>query len=362
MTCKWKIFSLVNTFIMKTTAFVIITVYLSAIDSYNILIAIDFPARSSFVFLNPLMKSLVQRGHNLTVISNFRQTDEIPNYKEILIDGVNALGDLESVKDLKYIEKVQFIYTYFNPMTFTTLSKNICELLFTSKEIQELLDANTKFDLVILNIFFSECIYQIVKKFESPIIGYHSTPMVAWAPEKLAAPPNPAIIPNVYMTFGPKMTFFERVENSLATWGHILYNHCIMVPSDKKIVEKYFGSEESEQLDKIRYNISLFLSNTHYTVNSPIALLPNIVEIGGIHIGKSGKLSEVRKIISYQYTKNGYWKRNSQHSRGIIIYSILFNVIGTLRGELINIIIFKLADFMISYANLHMGIKYIFTI
>lgn len=274
------------------TIFVLIVLHFTVIQSHNIFIAIDFPARSSSVFLNPLMKALVERRHHLTVISNFAQREKLPNYDEILVDGVSVLGDSREVYDLEYIEKIQFKNTYLKPLAFTHISSRMCKTLFKNKDIQNLHE-NHRFDLVILNMFHSECLYPIVRKFEAPIIGYHSTSMVAWIPEKLGLPLSSAAVPNVYMTFGTRMSFSERVQNFVAVWGHILYNRLVMVASDKNVIEKYFGSHEANDRDDFRYNVSLFLSNTHYTVNPPTVSLPNIIEIGGVHIGKSGLVPKV---------------------------------------------------------------------
>lgn len=282
---------------MKIASFYYLTNVISFVYCYNFLFVNDFPTKSSFTFLKPIMRSLTSKGHNLTVITNFPLEEPLPNYKEILIDGASILGDAPIVNNLAHIESVQLLYRYITPLALTEFSNKLCELLFTTNAVEELYNEKVKYDVIFLHIFHSECIFAIAKKMERPIIGFHSTILAPWVADKLALPLNPAVVPSNFLPFSTKMTFCERVHNSIVTWGHILFNRYYMAPSDKEVVKKYFGDEEAEQVQKVSGNISLILLNTHYTVNLPRVMLPNVVEIGGIHIRKAKDVPKVCFIL-----------------------------------------------------------------
>lgn len=282
---------------MKSVVFLFALAFVLG-ESFNILVVNDLPARSGFQFLKPILKQLSLSGHNLTVISNFAFDETLPNYKEVLLNSTSILVNTKPVSDLQYIQSVEYLYKYLTPQFLSEYSIKLCDILFSTKTVQELYQNKAnKFDVILLNIFHSECVFQMAKIFGSPIIGYHATVMVPWAAGKFALPMNPAVVPNNFLPLCDKMSFIERVENTIVMWGHLLYNRYVMVSNDKKVLGKYFGEEAAADLDKIGYNSSLFFSNTHYTVNLPRVTLPNIIEIGGIHIGKAKVVPKVCFLI-----------------------------------------------------------------
>lgn len=260
---------------------------MSCVSSYDILGIFHFPARSSVVTFQPLLKKLVEDGHNVTILTNHALKGIRGNYREIQLGGASAaqkFGSFDDFSDGRWD-------SYMCARDIGIISKKLCKLIFSIKDVQDLY--NSHFDLVIVQIFQTECIYQIAKKFDCPIIGVHSTNIMPWSGGRFALPNNPSYIQNSLLPFPAKMNFWQRLENSLVTLGHIVYYHHVMVETDKRIVEEHFNSEEASLMNTIGYNTSLFLVNTHFTVNSPRPLVPNVIEIGGIHIGQSRPLSKV---------------------------------------------------------------------
>lgn len=278
---------------MKTATYWYLTSVLSLANCYNFLFVNDFPTKSSFTFLKPIMKKLSSKGHSITVITNFPLEEPLPNYNEILIDGASILSDAAIVNNLAHIESVQLLYRYITPLALTEFSNKLCELLFTTGAINDLYNKKIKYDVIFIHIFHSDCIFEVAKKVGSPIIGFHSSIVAPWVADKLALSWNPAVVPSNFLPYSLKMQFFERVHNTLVTWGHCLFNHMYMVPKDVEVVKKYFGPQEAEQVQNMAYNTSLIILNTHYTVNLPRVMPPNVIEIGGIHIGKAKGVPKV---------------------------------------------------------------------
>lgn len=59
---------------------------------------------------------------------------------------------------------------------------------------------------------------------------------------------------------------------------------------------KQFFGKNLPDLNVLQYNTSLQLVNTHFSVNSVRPLVPNVVEVAGLHIQKSHKVNEVLKV------------------------------------------------------------------
>lgn len=55
-------------------------------QSANILGVFTFPGKSHSIMSEIVMTELARRGHNVTVITNFRLNEKLANYSEVLIE------------------------------------------------------------------------------------------------------------------------------------------------------------------------------------------------------------------------------------------------------------------------------------
>lgn len=94
-----------------------------------------------------------------------------------------------------------------------------------------------------------------------------------------------------------EMTFFQRFKNMgtnvLSAAMHKLYYN----PYMESIYREYLG-EDIPGIDEILGNASLILSNGHFSMSHPKPLLPDIVDVGGLHSREAKPLPKVDfKII-----------------------------------------------------------------
>lgn len=76
--------------------FTIIAVFLTILqvhsgNGFKILGVLPTTAKSHYITGSGLMKALAAAGHEVTVISHFRESKPIKNYREIVIDGLFEL-------------------------------------------------------------------------------------------------------------------------------------------------------------------------------------------------------------------------------------------------------------------------------
>lgn len=95
------------------------------------------------------------------------------------------------------------------------------------------------------------------------------------------------------MPFSDKMSFVQRIENTIVNFIHVIHHTCFAIKEDEEYVQKHFAMSPLE-LNKQIYSSDLLLINTHFSLNLPRPLVPNIIEVGGIHIQKPRKLPMVR--------------------------------------------------------------------
>lgn len=68
-----------------------------------------------------------------------------------------------------------------------------------------------------------------------------------------------------------------------------------VIPSENR-AKKLFGPDVTQN-DYLAYNMSLILSNTHFSIDFPRPLVPSIVEVAGLHIGQPKPLPKVFILI-----------------------------------------------------------------
>ncbi|XP_028128387.1 UDP-glycosyltransferase UGT5 isoform X2 [Diabrotica virgifera virgifera] len=262
-------------------------------DSLNVLFMITFFGPSHFLVFKPLAEELSRRGHNVTVIVNSK-ISESDHYRAI------SIAD-DSVKPGDIIPMSLFSGTRFDQYKRATAqaeySKMNC-LRMGSNKFQNFLKENNTFDVIVAEVFNTNCFFGLMKIYDAPIVGLSSTDLLPWMYQWYGSPENPSYIPVLFMDYSDKLSFFQRVENTLMLLFSKLVHLYSIAPTGNEYSKKYLGVDLFEGGD-ILYNMSLLLTNRHYTYQTPKPLSPNIIEVGGIHLDKPKKLPEtLDKLVS----------------------------------------------------------------
>lgn len=265
---------------------------LSLSYSYNILGVFPHPGKSHVDVFKPLMKALAAKGHQVTVISYFPLIKPIPKYKDINLGSKHVLVDSFDMKDIDASNRFQRIN---DVMLLDYIANSSCELGLSSEAVQNFMKTKNKFDLMITEFFNSDCFLGLAERVKAPIIGLSSSTLMPWTSERLGNPTHTAYIPDNLMHFSDRMTFFERVGNTLATLYHQYYYELLMLNRDETTVRKHLGRKSARVREFIR-NTSLILVNTHFSLNLPRPLVPNVIEVGGIHVRSLRPLSKVSDL------------------------------------------------------------------
>lgn len=264
--------------------------FVSLVITSNILVLFPFPYKSHFASFKPLFQGLAHKGHQVTVISYFPQNGQIENYIDIPLNtnstqSINELVDINILKDNK---------RFFTERLGEKLSRIYCELVLSNKNLKKFLSSNPKYDVILIEYFNTNCFHSIVKKINTPFIGLSTAMQMPWTNVWFGNPDNPAYIPVSYAGLPDRMTFFERTKNLIL---HIIYKATLMNELE------LMGNELSKRLmdedvDRMAERASLLLINTHFTLSFARPLVPNMVEVGGIHLGPLKRPPAVRKIES----------------------------------------------------------------
>ncbi|KAJ8985462.1 hypothetical protein NQ317_015001 [Molorchus minor] len=273
------------------TGFVIVV----PLESYKILGLFPHPGKSHVDVFLPLMAGLAEKGHNVTVISPFALKNPIPNYRNLILNESSIFVDVINMEEISSNGRLNlYMWVLF---ALSQYAKEACETGLRSNVVHDLLKGKDDFDLIIIEFFNSDCFLSLNHKFKAPVIGISSCVLMPWTSQRVANPTHTGYIPNMLLDHSDRMTFLERVENTAIQLVHEFFMPLLFAVKTKESWGKYLGKKKSELEDLIG-NTSLVLVNTHFSLNLPRPLVPNVVEVGGLHIGKVKPLPQVRILIT----------------------------------------------------------------
>ncbi|XP_023311037.1 UDP-glucuronosyltransferase 2B14-like [Anoplophora glabripennis] len=275
---------------MKTNlySYLLFLINLTQSTSYNILGVFPHPGKSHVDVFKPLMKALAENGHKVTVISHFPLIKPIPNYKDIHLGSKEVLVD---AFDVNIAESSRF-WKINHVLLLSYIANSSCENGLASEAVQNFMKTKDRYDVMITEFFNSDCFLGLAHRVKAPIIGLSSSTLMSWTSERLANPVHTAYIPNNLMDYSDRMTFLERLENTVVTLYHQYYYKYFMLSRDNALISKHLGKKAAKVKEFIA-NTSLVLVNTHFSLNLPRPLVPNVIEVGGIHIRNQRPLSKV---------------------------------------------------------------------
>ncbi|CAL8109446.1 unnamed protein product [Orchesella dallaii] len=254
------------------------------VSSHNILFLMPIATKSETHLLIPLAKQMLERGHNVTFVSPSTSSIQHKNLKEIIpvtpLTMADFMPNMEGdVLDMRR-SKDDAVSAFTIDMSYMT---DRCHATYQHKDFQPLLQAKAgSFDLVLVSAFFSECFLGLIYKMDAPHIQISSMPPPQYVNDVTGLRTPLSFVPNPFVEFTDKMTLSQRLGNAFSSWMFSLvsYHHFFKVAEN--IYKQYLG-EDLPDVDTLRKNVSLIFSNTHFSLNFPRPLMPDVIEIGGMH-------------------------------------------------------------------------------
>lgn len=261
-------------------------------DKLNILAIFGHLGKSHFDVFKPLLEELARRGHNITVASHFPRTDKaiaeepLPTYKDIDLRDPNFQLFINIV-DLHYIR--DSFHRIFDEMYFLYHMGNVaCNIGLRNPEINQLINSKEKFDLVLVESFNTNCFLGIASKFDAPFIQISTHQLMPWAVDDMGMSQESSYIPAMLTRLPRPMNLLQRTENAVLTFLFSTAYHTIFNWRDTSLMKEIYGPVTPD-LHAISNNATMMFVNTHYTLHGAISFLPNVIEVGGIHISRKPK-------------------------------------------------------------------------
>lgn len=135
-----------------------------------------------------------------------------------------------------------------------------------------------------------ECYLPVAQRLNIPVIGTFPFDLRYKQLVMMGNPFHPSVLPNFFSTYTTKMTFVERLMNTI----QIIYTDftffTLIKPRIEHFYQKYYPND-----DPWVEKLSLLFLNNHRSI-LPLPYVPGIVEIAGVHLKPPQPLPKVSTV------------------------------------------------------------------
>ncbi|KAF5289138.1 hypothetical protein FQR65_LT02028 [Abscondita terminalis] len=260
-------------------------------ESARILGIYPFPAYSHYQLGDAIFKKLAQKGHQVTVISPFKEENPPQNYTQILIDGMisKSKGMKTSLFDRSNRNLIENVYW------LDAMGLQFTELMLEEPKVKQFLQELYHFDLVIFHYFMSEAYSGFCIRYHAPCVAVIPLTYVSIVNRHVGNYDPPSYISQLHVNYPADMNFFQRCFNTFAFIISEASHYLFLRPNQNKLLQKYFPN--APHLNDLYHNISLLLVNSHISIADVSPSLPNTIYIAGAHIRKPLPLPQDLQIV-----------------------------------------------------------------
>nr|XP_017014143.2 UDP-glycosyltransferase UGT5 [Drosophila takahashii] len=257
-------------------------------EGANILGVFTSHSPSHFIVHMSIMKTLAEKGHNVTVVSSVPPKVTHKSIKHIVVPMSEADEKVLNDGMAGMVKDKPSIWNTFKSI-FSSLAMLIDKQVDVLEDprFQELyLNKGNKFDVVFVGFFFNTYQVALGARFNCPvIISWSGAPMMMV--NEVLGNPELSSVPqmNIAGEPGKPMNFQQRLQNFGSTVG---FNILSLFLSHKYngFYERLWGKDKSiPSFELAKRNVSLAFCNSHGISEGPIRPnVPGIIEIGGIQV------------------------------------------------------------------------------
>ncbi|KAJ3642499.1 hypothetical protein Zmor_025270 [Zophobas morio] len=255
---------------------------LSTVQSARILIVFPLPERSHYILASSLAKALAEKGHDITMVSPFVEANPpTSSYREVQLTGAfEDIQEKQSKNELNFFT-IEGPNPFLNAVRLAMTSDEV-ESVFKHPNFQKLIKSKETFDVVIVEQFLNDALHALATHFKAPLIIFSSLGANFWVNTLTGNPAPTAYVPDTLLKFSEKMTFVERLVNTCTYILNELVYKLYVYPRQSDIVKKYLPG--GPHIDDVIYNASIIFLNSHPSTSQAVPHVPNMIEIGGIHV------------------------------------------------------------------------------
>ncbi|XP_053727778.1 UDP-glucuronosyltransferase 1-2-like [Synchiropus splendidus] len=264
-----------------------------------------FPVDGShWLNMNLLIQRLHTQGHEVTVVrsaTSWYIKEDASHYRSITVTLPEAMDIEEQDFFVSLLMKMLNIQSEgASPVAFfkfywellSALSKiheqasQMCVQMFENKTLMQNL-RDTGFDVVLMDPGLPVGVL-VAHELRLPTV-FNVRWITSGEGHSVVAPSPTSYVPTSGYAASDKMTFIQRVQNTLHFILNTLIDRCVVCPHYDRLVERYFGPEVN--FYHLLQGADFWLMRVDFVFEFPRPTMPNIAYIGGFQCKPSQPLS-----------------------------------------------------------------------
>ena len=241
--------------------------------------------KSHKITYEKLIIALAERGHQVTYVGPIITGKNITNLKEVQTFDLEQLEkDMKfpNFFDMKLTPGFSILSVFMNPFVmFANIQDTLCRKAFELPIFKELL--NEKFDVIFLTPLFNECLFGYIHMMNTSVVLYNQAGVIPWFAGDLGTPSPLSFTPNLMLGYSDRMTYIERIFNFIGSAYYYLTLNFYYYPKIERIYRDVFDPNLPPVKEIIK-NSSIILANSNIAFHKPRPLMPDIIEVGGLHM------------------------------------------------------------------------------
>ncbi|XP_059616624.1 UDP-glucosyltransferase 2 [Phlebotomus argentipes] len=270
-------------------------------DALKILFMAPFPVPSHWFWLKSVVDGLLDRGHEVTAITNFRAKEPHSNYTEIILD---PPFDLLKYSPEHYIYELKYRNDFSNLFLVWNVGLLSTKYALEHPKVARLIRSDTEeFDLVISEQFGQEAFLMFARKYNAPIVTISTYDFTDFLDLNAGFRAPASFIPHILLPYTDEMTLSQRAYNLFISLCDRIVRRIFYIPAQNALLEKHFKPLERSlgplpTVQELEQSISVILFNSHAATSPARPEMPGHVKIGGIHIRDPKPLpAELQKFL-----------------------------------------------------------------
>ncbi|KFB52355.1 AGAP011564-PA-like protein [Anopheles sinensis] len=247
--------------------------------AYRILGINTSPSRSHVIVQDALMKELARRGHHVTMVSPYSESEQVPNYRKITIEMDSWGKDL--TKNILSNSNNRLAMMKMMPQMLELSAAGVNKTL-RSPEVQAVLQEKEGYDLLITGIM-GDAVLGLTHVLQVPAMIVCPNAAMKIVNSMVGNPTPLATVPSMMMGLSNPMSFGGRLANVAGALFDEAFGY-LWVHSQRKMYNELFPPDVHPSYDDVRRNVSMVLLNHHVSKGSPRPYIPTMVEVGGLQI------------------------------------------------------------------------------
>ncbi|XP_049793728.1 UDP-glycosyltransferase UGT5-like [Schistocerca nitens] len=252
----------------------------------RVLLIFQMGAHSHWTLGRALAAGLAARGHHVTAVTPFSEQGSSANWTHVPVPSTMHLFGDTNMFSLGERGAFGLIMTLFR------FGVSSCEIFLQTESVRRLFLAEHKFDVMIIEEFFSECFLPLAHSLRIPVIGVATISPTSWMADIVGSSSPYAYVPDTFLWYTDRMSFLQRLHNAAFATLSKVAREMYYKPRLEAVLRQYLNSTALPSVSDMENNTSVLLSNTHVSMFFPRPLSPNLIDIGGVHIRPPQKLPQ----------------------------------------------------------------------